>query len=88
MSRLRGYVTWIAAVAAIILVWLQLPEDWPITQPEGILNTGLTWAFWLLAIVVVLLLFMDRNEPQASEVEVEGPSFSRYLFSNTRAGLF
>lgn len=88
MSTFRGYVTWIAAVAAVILIWLQLPEDWPITQPEGALNTVLTWAFWILALLVVLLLFGDRNDPQASEVEVEGPSFSRYLFSNTRAGLF
>lgn len=85
---MRRYVTWVAAVAAVILIWLQLPADWPITKPEGGLNTVLTWAFWILSIVVVLLLFTDRNQPQASEVEVEGPSFSRYLFSNTRAGLF
>ncbi len=88
MSAMRGYVTWIAGVAAIILVWLQLPEDWPIARPEGTLNTVLTWAFWILSLVVVLLLFTDRRDPEASEVEVEGPAFARYLFSNTRAGLF
>lgn len=88
MSAMRSYVTWIAAVAATILVWLQLPEEWPIARPEGTLNSVLTWAFWTLAIIVVLLLFMDRRDPRASAVEVEGPSFSRYLFSNTRAGLF
>jgi thiosulfate dehydrogenase [quinone] large subunit len=90
MSTLRGYVTWIAAVAALILVWLQLPEDWPISQPEpgGTLNTVLTWIFWVLAIVVLLILFSDRDNPDAGTVEVEGPRFARYLFSNTRAGLF
>lgn len=88
MASLRGYVTWIAAVAALILVWLQLPEDWPISQPTGTLNTVLTWIFWILSIVVVLVLFTDRNRPEASQVEVEGPKFTRYLFSNTRAGLF
>lgn len=88
MSALRAYVTWVAAVAAIILVWLQLPEDWPISAPEGTLNTVLTWVFWILAIVVVLILFTDRRNPDAAEVEVEGPDFARYLFSNTRAGLF
>jgi thiosulfate dehydrogenase (quinone) large subunit len=88
VAALRSYVTWIAVVAAIILVWLQLPEDWPLSRPEGTLNTVLTVAFWILAIVVVLVLFTDRNEPAASEVEVEGPNFARYLFSNTRAGLF
>jgi thiosulfate dehydrogenase [quinone] large subunit len=85
---LRGYVTWIAVVAAIILVWLQLPEDWPITAPEGDLNTVLTWVFWILSIVVVVLLFLDSRAPEATVVEVEGPPFARYLFSNSRAGLF
>ena len=88
MATLRNYVTWIAVVAALILVWLQLPEDWPISRPEGDLNTYLTWAFWILSIVVVLILFTDRHEPEATEVEVEGPAFARYLFSNSRAGLF
>jgi thiosulfate dehydrogenase (quinone) large subunit len=88
MASLRNYVTWIAVVAALILVWLQLPEDWPISRPEGDLNTILTWVFWILSIVVVLILFSDRNNPDATVVEVEGPAFARYLFSNTRAGLF
>jgi thiosulfate dehydrogenase [quinone] large subunit len=88
VTTLRSYVTWIAAVAALILVWLQLPKDWPISQPTGTLNTVLTWVFWILSIVVVVLLFTDSREPEASVVEVEGPSFARYLFSNTRAGLF
>ena len=77
MTTLRGYATPIAVVAALILVWLQLPEDWPVSQPEGTLNTALTVAFWVLSIVVVVLLFMDRRDPQADEVEVEGPAFAR-----------
>lgn len=88
MSTLRRYVAWIAAVAAIILVWLQLPEDWPIAQPTGTLNTWLTWTFFVLAIAVVVILFSDRRQPEATSVEVEGPAFARYFFSNTRAGLF
>ena len=90
MSLLRKYVAWIAVVAAIILVWLQLPPEWPIAQPEpgGTLNQVLTWAFWILSIIIVLALFTDRHKPEASDVEVEGPAFTRYLFSNTRAGLF
>ncbi|HEX6129389.1 MAG TPA: DoxX family protein [Candidatus Limnocylindria bacterium] len=88
MSVLRTYVTWIAAVAAIILIWLQLPEDWPISRPEDPLNPILTWVFWILSIAVVLILFTDRSTPESERVEVEGPNFARYLFSNTRAGLF
>jgi thiosulfate dehydrogenase [quinone] large subunit len=88
VSTLRGYATWIAALAAVILIWLQLPEDWPISAPEGDLNTYLTWAFWILSILVVVLLFADSRNPEATVVEVDGPPFARYLFSNSRAGLF
>lgn len=88
MSSMRSVATWIAIVAAVILVWLQLPEGWPISQPEGTLNMVLTWAFWVLSIVVVILLFAGRNDPEAAEVEVQGPAFARFLFANTHAGLF
>jgi thiosulfate dehydrogenase [quinone] large subunit len=43
--------------------------------------------FWVLSIVILFALFQDRKEPSAQVVEVEGPAFTRYLFSNTRAGL-
>jgi thiosulfate dehydrogenase [quinone] large subunit len=36
---------------------------------------------------VLVLMFEDRKSPAAQTVEVEGPAFARYLFSNTRAGL-
>lgn len=88
MATLRRYVTWIAALAAVILVYLQLPEDWPISAPTGDLNTWLTVAFWVLSIVVVLVLFADSRNPEATVVEVDGPPFARYLFANSRAGLF
>jgi thiosulfate dehydrogenase [quinone] large subunit len=88
VSTLRQYVTPIAAIAALIVVWLQLPEDWPISRPGEPLNAILTWAFWILSILVVLLLFTDRGRPEATDVEVEGPAFARYLFANSRAGLF
>ena len=93
MSLLRRYVVWIAAVAAVILLWLQIPEDWEVTKAIYLArgetaNDLLTWAFWILSIVIVLILFTDRRKPEASVVEVEGPAFARYLFSNTRAGVF
>ena len=43
--------------------------------------------FWILMVVVLVLLFEDRKAPEAETIEVEGPAFTRYLFSNTRAGL-
>jgi thiosulfate dehydrogenase [quinone] large subunit len=84
MSRLRNYAVPLAAVAAIVLFYLYNP--W-VTPPTSI-TPALTVAFWVLAIVVVFLMFEDRKDPQAQVVEVEGPAFTRYLFGNTRAGLF
>jgi thiosulfate dehydrogenase [quinone] large subunit len=84
MSKLRGYAVPLAAVAAVVLFLLQNP--W-VTMPDSI-TPALTVVFWVLAIVVVFLMFEDRKDPSAQVVEVEGPAFTRYLFSNTRAGLF
>jgi thiosulfate dehydrogenase [quinone] large subunit len=63
----------------------------PWVNPEDIspdLRTATTVAFWALSILVIVILFSDRKQPDAEVVEVEGPAFTRYLFSNTRAGLF
>jgi thiosulfate dehydrogenase [quinone] large subunit len=84
MSTARRYVTPIAGLAAIVLFLLYDP--W-IVPPDGA-RPALTVVFWIAALVVLVLLFQDRNNPQAQDVEVEGPAFARYLFSNTRAGLF
>lgn len=84
MSKLRGYAVPLAVVAAIVLFFLENP--W-IIPPDSI-TPALTVVFWVLAILVVVLMFEDRKDPEAQVVEVEGPAFTRYLFSNTRAGLF
>ena len=90
MSTLRRYVTPIAVVAAAIILYIEAP--WASfglggIEPSKDLSTILSVIFWVLAIVVIVALFQDRNEPGAEVVEVEGPAFTRYLFSNTRAGL-
>ena len=71
----------IAAASLFFLYdpWLVPPDN---TRP------ALTVVFWASAIVLLVLLFRERSNPQAQAVEVEGPAFTRYLFSNTRAGLF
>jgi thiosulfate dehydrogenase [quinone] large subunit len=83
----RRYVTGLGIVAAIVLFWMENP--W--FRPEDIspdVRTIATLAFWVLFIVVVALMFGDRKSAGATEVQVEGPAFARYLFSNTQAGLF
>jgi thiosulfate dehydrogenase [quinone] large subunit len=95
MSGLRRYVTGLGIVAAIVLLWMENPLDTLLNVngfcPEDIspsLRTVLTVVFWVLFIAIVVLMFSDRKNTGATEVQVEGPAFARYLFSNTQAGLF
>jgi thiosulfate dehydrogenase [quinone] large subunit len=81
---LRRYALPIGAVAAVLLVWLFNP--W-VDVPEGI-RPIVTVAFWASFIALLVVLFEDRKDPSAKEVEIEGPAFVRFLFSNSRAGLF
>jgi thiosulfate dehydrogenase (quinone) large subunit len=87
MSALRRPVTAIGVLAALVLLWMENP--W--FRPEAISDsarTAATLTFWVLFITVVVLMFQDRKAAGANEIQVEGPDFARYLFSNTRAGLF
>jgi thiosulfate dehydrogenase [quinone] large subunit len=83
----RRLVTGLGILAAAILFWMENP--W--FRPEDIsasVRTVATVAFWVLFISVVALMFGDRKHAGATEIQVEGPAFARYLFSNTQAGLF
>jgi thiosulfate dehydrogenase (quinone) large subunit len=84
MSNLRKWAIPIGVAAAVLLAYLYNP--W--VNPTGDVATIVTWAFWILSIVLALILFQLRNDPQATEVEIEGPAFARFLFNNSRAGLF
>jgi thiosulfate dehydrogenase [quinone] large subunit len=85
LARYRNLVTPLALIAAAILVYMENPWFFPADGSAE--RTIATLAFWILAIVVLVLMFEDRKSPQAQTVEVEGPAFVRYLFGNTRAGL-
>jgi thiosulfate dehydrogenase [quinone] large subunit len=90
MSTLRRYVTPLAVVAALIVFYIYAPwASFGLSSiaPAKDVSTWLAFAFWILAILVVVGLFEDRKAPGASVVEVEGPAFTQYLFGNTRAGL-
>jgi len=90
MSALRRYVVPLGVVAAAIVLYLSAPWDsfgLASIAPGDDLFTALSIVFWILAIVIFVVLLADRNAPGATTVEVEGPAFTRFLFSNTRAGL-
>jgi thiosulfate dehydrogenase (quinone) large subunit len=86
MSALRRLAVPIGIVAAVLLALLFNP--WLVIEEGTTLRTALTIAFWLAFIVLLVALFEDRHEPDAGEVEIEGPRFVRFLFNNSRAGLF
>lgn len=51
------------------------------------LGTVLTWVFWVASLALFLVLFARRREPGATEIDIEEPAFTRFLFHNSRAGL-
>jgi thiosulfate dehydrogenase [quinone] large subunit len=85
MSMLRGLAVPIAVIATILI--LVLVNPWVVVE-EGTLRWILTVGFWITFIVLLLALFEDRKSPESQEVEIEGPAFARFLFNNSRAGLF
>jgi thiosulfate dehydrogenase [quinone] large subunit len=86
LARFRVLVTPLALVAAVVLVYMENPWFFPGVGTTE--RTAATIVFWVLTVVVLVLMFEDRKSPGAETVDVEGPAFSRYLFSNTAAGLF
>jgi thiosulfate dehydrogenase [quinone] large subunit len=71
--------------AAVVLFWLTNP--W-VAVPDGI-KPIVTIVFWVAAIMLVVDLYViAREAPSSDEVQIEGPAFARFLFSNRSAGLF
>jgi thiosulfate dehydrogenase [quinone] large subunit len=90
MSTIRRYVVPLGVLAAAIVLYISAPWETlglGSIEPSKDVFTALSIVFWVLAIVIFVALFADRNAPGATTVEVEGPAFTRFLFSNTRAGL-
>lgn len=85
LARYRNLAVPSAIIAAIVLFYMENP--WFFPAPGTTERTVATLVFWVLAIITLILMFEDRRSPEAQTVEVEGPAFVRYLFSNTRAGL-
>jgi thiosulfate dehydrogenase [quinone] large subunit len=86
MYMLRGLAIPIGAVAAVLLFLLFNP--WLVIEEGTALRQILTVGFWIAFIVLLIALFEDRKNPDSEDVEIEGPAFARFLFSNSRAGLF
>src|SRR3954451_16476220 len=85
MSSLRQWALGVGAVAAVLLFYLFNP--W-VSPPEGTISQIVTIAFWVSFLVLLGLLFMDRDNASDGAVEIQDPAFARYLFRNSNAGIF
>src|SRR5512141_1235544 len=80
---MRTLIYVLGAVAAVSLALLVISA----VGLTGDVRTWVTWIFWVSFIALVVALFVyHRNAPGAETVEVEGPPFARFLFSNRAAG--
>ena len=84
MAQLRTLAVPLGVIAAVLLFLLVNP--WIVL--EGTISQIVTVAFWLSFILLLISLFSLRDQPDAENIEVEGPTFTRFLFNNPRAGLF
>jgi len=84
MTALRRAALPIGALATFLIVLLVNP--W--VTLEGTVRQVVTVAFWISSILLIVALFEDRKDPESQQVEIEGPAFTRFLFNNSRAGLF
>ena len=84
MAQLRTLAVPIGVLAAVFLFLLVNP--WIVL--DGAISQIVTIGFWVSFILLLIILFSLRDDPDDENIEVEGPTFTRYLFSNPRAGLF
>jgi thiosulfate dehydrogenase [quinone] large subunit len=56
--------------------------------PEGAIADYVDWGLWVFFAALLILLYRERKTNAGETVEIEGPAFARFLFGNSRAGLF
>jgi hypothetical protein len=74
--------TALGVIAAVLLFYLVNP--WFNPEAGTTLNQIVTAGFWISFIALLVVLFQMRKEPGGETVEIEGPAFTRFLFSNSR----
>jgi thiosulfate dehydrogenase [quinone] large subunit len=85
MASSRGLAVALGGLATVLILLLVNPL---FTLPEGI-TPLVTIAFWVCSIGLVAVLYLvARADPRSGDVEIEGPAFARFLFNNSRAGVF
>jgi thiosulfate dehydrogenase [quinone] large subunit len=86
MTSKRNIGGALGAIAAITLFLLVNP--WIVLEADSTVSQAVTIVFWVSFIALLVVLFEMRKEPGGETIEIEGPAFTRFLFGNSRAGLF
>jgi len=86
MASNRNIAAVVGGIAAVLLFYLENP--WFSPAAGGTVNQIVTVGFWISFIVLLVLLFQERKRAGGETIEIEGPAFTRFLFSNSQAGLF
>ena len=86
MSTLRSLAVPLGLISAALLFLLVNP--WITTEAGSTVNQAITIGFWVSFLALLVILFQMRKEPGGETIEIEGPAFTRFLFGNSRAGLF
>jgi thiosulfate dehydrogenase (quinone) large subunit len=86
MTSTRNVASVVGAISALLLLYLVNP--WFNPEPDSTLNQIVTAGFWISFLALLVILFQMRREPGGETIEIEGPAFTRFLFGNSRAGLF
>jgi thiosulfate dehydrogenase [quinone] large subunit len=81
--NIGGVLGGIAAVALFLLV-----NPWIVLEPNTTVNQAVTVIFWISFLALLVVLFEMRKDPGGETIDIEGPAFTRFLFGNSRAGLF
>jgi thiosulfate dehydrogenase (quinone) large subunit len=86
MSGNRSIAGVAGGIAAVLLFYLVNP--WVNPEAGSTINQIVTVGFWISFLVLLVVLFQERKQPGGETIEIEGPAFTRFLFGNSKAGLF
>jgi len=86
MTNKRSIAGVLGGIAAITLFLLVNP--WIVMEANSATTDVVTVTFWVSFLALLVVLFEMRKEPGGETIEIEGPAFTRFLFGNSRAGLF
>ena len=86
MTSKRNIAAILGGIAAVALFLIVNP--WFAVDPKSTADQIVTVIFWVSFIALLVVLFEMRKEPGGETIEIEGPAFTRFLFGNSRAGLF